>query len=206
MHLPLATYIAERADEWATIPVERRHLLERLTKFISDRRQADDAVRLVFICTHNSRRSQFAQAWASVAAAHYDIQDVTTYSGGTEVTAFNRRAASALQRAGWRIEIRQPADNDNPVHELSWSVAGEPVRCFSKLVSEPPNPERDFAAVMTCSDADRNCPAVPGATFGCAIPYEDPKISDGTLEEEAIYDERCQQIAREMLYLFSRVE
>jgi hypothetical protein len=37
------------------------------------------------------------------------------------------------------------------------------------------------------------------------VPCRDPKASDGTPDETATYDERCAQIAREMLYVFSRV-
>jgi DNA gyrase inhibitor GyrI len=58
---------------------------------------------------------------------------------------------------------------------------------------------------MTCSDADEACPFVPGTSLRVAIPYEDPKKADGTPDEELRYDERCRQIAREMLYMLSRV-
>ncbi|MCK4776283.1 MAG: protein-tyrosine-phosphatase, partial [Candidatus Krumholzibacteria bacterium] len=63
----------------------------------------------------------------------------------------------------------------------------------------------DFCAVMTCSQADKNCPVVVGASMRVAIPYDDPKAFDGTDQEAANYDERCRQISREMLYLFSAV-
>ncbi len=59
---------------------------------------------------------------------------------------------------------------------------------------------------MVCSSADRNCPFVPGAAMRLAIPYEDPKASDGTDEESAIYDARSLQIATEMMYVFSQVK
>jgi hypothetical protein len=58
---------------------------------------------------------------------------------------------------------------------------------------------------MTCSDADAACPIVFGAAERISIPYDDPKAADGTPDEAAVYDERCRQIAREMLYVFSRV-
>jgi hypothetical protein len=58
---------------------------------------------------------------------------------------------------------------------------------------------------MTCSDADASCPIVQGAEARFAIPYDDPKKSDGSEREAEVYNERCRQIAREMLYLFSRV-
>ncbi|MDH4283503.1 MAG: hypothetical protein OEV36_12670, partial [Myxococcales bacterium] len=64
---------------------------------------------------------------------------------------------------------------------------------------------KGFAAIMTCSEADQACPAVPGAELRVSLPYDDPKKADGTPDEEAAYDARCLQIATEMLYLFSRV-
>jgi len=39
-----------------------------------------------------------------------------------------------------------------------------------------------------------------------AIPYVDPKISDGTDAEARTYDERSRQIAREMFYLMHQVK
>jgi arsenate reductase len=58
---------------------------------------------------------------------------------------------------------------------------------------------------MTCSDADKNCPIILGSEFRTKITYEDPKVSDRTELETTMYDERCKQIANEMLYLFSKV-
>jgi len=58
---------------------------------------------------------------------------------------------------------------------------------------------------MTCSDADEACPFVAGAELRVPIRYDDPKAADGTPAETSAYDERCLQIATEMLYLFSRV-
>jgi hypothetical protein len=55
---------------------------------------------------------------------------------------------------------------------------------------------------LTCSAADEACPRVPGATLRLAIPYDDPKVADGTPDEAATYDERCAQIAHEMLFAF----
>ena len=197
----LAAYMHQCADEYDLISAERRELLGQVTTFVRDRHANDDKGRLIFVCTHNSRRSQFAQVWAAAAAAYYDVRGIETFSGGTEATAFNPRAAAALARAGWKIE--KTADGPNPILELSYDDLATPLRCFSKVYSEAPNPERDFAAIMTCSQADRTCPQVSGATLRIAIPYDDPKVADGLASEEQVYDERCRQIAREMLYIFS---
>ena len=59
---------------------------------------------------------------------------------------------------------------------------------------------------MTCDSADQNCPFIPGATLRIPIKYVDPKVSDGTPLEEATYADRCAEIAREMIFVFSNVD
>ena len=184
------------------LPAARRSGLDQVASFVSSRRAAGDSTDLVFICTHNSRRSQMGQLWAAAAAAHFGIDDVRSYSGGTEVTAFNPRAIAAMQRAGFSVS--NPG-GDNPRYEISFDEAAAPLVCFSKTYDDASNPSEDFVAIMTCSEADEACPVVFGAALRAPIRYEDPKVSDGTPEESAIYDERCRQIGTEMLYLFSRV-
>ena len=47
------------------------------------------------------------------------------------------------------------------------------------------NPKSDFAAIMTCSDAEQNCPFIPNVALRIGTTYEDPKKSDGTsLQDE----------------------
>jgi arsenate reductase len=79
------------------------------------------------------------------------------------------------------------------------------MECFSKTYDDPVNPNEGFVAIMTCADADEACPVVSGAALRAPIRYDDPKVADGTPQEAAVYEERCLQIATEMLYLFSRV-
>ena len=79
------------------------------------------------------------------------------------------------------------------------------MHCYSKIYDDPANANENFAAVMTCSEADKNCPFIPGASLRVPIPYEDPKIADDTEQEASKYDERCMQIATEMFYLMSQV-
>jgi protein-tyrosine-phosphatase len=204
MYPQLALYVAERVAEFPEIPAPRREALERLASCIRERRLAGDAVRLMFICTHNSRRSQLCQVWAAAAARYYDLGKLEAFSGGTEATAFNPRAVAALERAGWQIQKNDA--NANPIYELLCTDGADPIRCFSKRFSQLPNPQQDFTAIMTCAQVDQACPDVPGAGLRIAIPYDDPKASDDTTDETAVYDERCRQIAREMLYLMALVE
>jgi arsenate reductase len=188
----------------SVLPEERREPLDRLAQFVMERRERGEAARLLFICTHNSRRSHMGQIWASVAAAHHGIDGVETFSGGTEATAFDPRAVAALRRAGIGIEATN-GDAANPRYAVSFADSRPALEAFSKKYDDPPNPTEGFAAIMTCSEADQACPFVQGAALRVALPYADPKASDGTPREEATYDERCQQIATEMFYLFSRV-
>lgn len=158
---------------------------------------------LNFICTHNSRRSQFAQVWAQVAAYFYGIQ-VEAFSGGLEITACNPRTVSALERSG--LTLSQESQSSNPHYKLTFSAEAPSLNLFSKLYDDAANPQSDFAAVMTCSHADENCPFIPGAQARIALNYEDPKAFDDQPGESEAYDQRCAQIATEMLYVFKSVK
>ena len=58
---------------------------------------------------------------------------------------------------------------------------------------------------MTCSQANANCPFIPGAEKRIPITYEDPKEFDNTPQQIKKYQERSNQIATEMLYVFSQI-
>ena len=77
------------------------------------------------------------------------------------------------------------------------------IKCFSKTIDHESLPKSDFLAVMTCGDAEENCPFLPGADLRIPITYEDPKVSDGTSKTEQVYDVTCAQISRELLYMSS---
>jgi len=199
----LQDFIADRLAEFERIPKARRALLDELAGLIVSGAASDQPVRLVFICTHNSRRSHMAQLWALVAARHFSVAGVEAFSGGTEVAAFNPRAVAALRRAG--LVIEPYTDGKNPTYEVSFAPGMKPIQAFSKRYDELPNPTEGLTAVMTCSAADQACPSVLGATARIAISFDDPKAADGTGHEARVYDERCAEIAREMLYVFSKV-
>lgn len=199
----LEAFVADALAELERIPAERRSQLDALALFVGERTRDGKPAALTFICTHNSRRSHMAQLWAQASAQHFGVDGIETYSGGTEATAFNPRAVAALQRAGFLVD--PTTTGDNPVYAVRFLAEMEPMICFSKVYDQPPNPTRDYCAVMTCGAADAACPIVFGAAERIAITYDDPKAADGTAEEAAVYDERCRQIAREMLYAFSRV-
>jgi len=195
----LQEYVSQRVEEFHLIPKERREILEGLAKIISD--SQDASIDLIFICTHNSRRSHMAHLWASLGAEVYGAERVACFSGGTEVSAFNPLAVKTIKNAGFRVSTKIPGANRVYLVSHPGSMKGEKV--FSKKYTDPPNPTRGFHAVMTCSDADDACPIVTGSVSRHAITYEDPKVFDGTPQAAEAYAGRCRQIAREMLYIFS---
>jgi len=203
MYSKLKKTISDLTQNFDSIPNERKETLKEVAQYISEELDKKGKVKLNFICTHNSRRSHLAQIWTQTAAYYYDIGGVQTYSGGTEATAFNPRAVAAVERAGFHVN--SPV-GENPRYEVKVSEDAKPMICFSKKFDDPENPEKNFAAIMTCSDADENCPFVPGTDFRKAVTYRDPKESDGTDREKEIYDARCRQIGTEMFYMMSLVQ
>lgn len=199
----LADYVTSLPAEFDPIPAERKQTLEQIAAFVRREHTAGRTAKLVFICTHNSRRSHMSQIWAATAAAYHGLERVETYSGGTEATAFHPNAVAALARAGF--DIPGPAQADNPHYQLAYARGRARLEAFSKVYAAPSNPQAEFAAIMNCSEADEACPFVAGATFRISLASDDPKLADGTPAEQARYDERCRQIAREMFYLFAQL-
>ena len=140
----------------------------------------------------------------NVAAAYYGMPEVRFHSGGTAPTAFNPRTVAALNAVGFEVEPtgkeakRGEPKTENPVFRVSWGEGFETLE-FSKHYGDATNPQKDFAALMVCSEADEGCPFVKGATLRLSMPYLDPKIYDGGAYESAKYAERRDDIGRLML-------
>ena len=200
----IESYRSKLQKEKQEIGETRKKDLEQVALYIRDLAGRGKSVKLIFICTHNSRRSHMGQLWAQAASVYYNTPNVMCFSGGTEATAFNYRSVKALQKAGFEISAKEK--KENTLYKLIYSTQKEPITAFSKKFSHKENPQEGFVAIMTCSDADEACPFVPGADARFSIQYEDPKIADDTEQEEKVYDERCRQIANEMFYLFSKVK
>ncbi|MEJ6566682.1 MAG: protein-tyrosine-phosphatase [Flavobacteriales bacterium] len=185
-----------------TVPEARRAVLLPLIEHIQSKRDLGHEVYLNFICTHNSRRSQFSQIWAQTAAQYFGIP-ARCFSGGVEITSFNERAVACLKRSGFNITS---SEGENPRYAIFFAEDIKPIIAFSKLFNDPVNEAEQFATVMTCSHADENCPFIPGAEKRIAVRYEDPKAFDDTPEEAHRYDERSLQVASEMFYVFSKIQ
>lgn len=183
-----------------TISEERKAVLNPLINYVKEKIEANQPIRLNFICTHNSRRSHLSQIWAQTMAAYFNINNVACYSGGTEATAMFPKVGETLQNQGFKIN--QLSEGSNPVYSVKFSENAPAVIAFSKRYENAFNPSSNFAAIMTCSSADQGCPMVLGSDKRVAVTYEDPKQSDGTPQQTETYFKRSLDIATEMKYVF----
>ena len=199
----LIDQLTEDADR---IPASRLAILASLTDHIRKHLKGREPVRLNFICTHNSRRSQMSQIWAHAAAVAYQIPRLETGSGGTEATAFHPNAVRAMQTLGFRMSPEETGENpENPRYRISVGTGTPDLVCYSKRFEDAFPAGTAFVAVMTCSDADQNCPVVPGALARIPLTFEDPKASDGSGKEQQEYLRTAVEIGREILHVFRHI-
>lgn len=170
------------------------------------------------ICTGNSRRSILGATMGHVAAAYYGLPEIRFHSGGTKPTAFNHRTITALKEIGVQVEPtgkeapRGEPQTANPMYTIRWGQpggTGEPkleTTEFSKVYSDPSNPQSGFAALMVCGEADAGCPLVKGAALRLSMPYLDPKIYDDSVYEALKYSERRDDITRFMIAVMMQVK
>ena len=183
---------------------ERKEVLQPLADYIQTKVNANEEIRLNFICTHNSRRSHLSQIWAQTMAFQFGIKNVYCYSGGTEATAMFPKVGETLVNQGFQIQ--KLSEEQNPVYAVKFDDNQYPNICFSKAYFDDFNPKTNFGAIMTCNNADEGCPMVFGAEARFPIKYDDPKAFDGTDLMNEKYAERSLQIASEMYFVFSQIK
>ena len=201
MNIKIREIISQLSTE--RISEERKRILQPLIEFISSKISKNEEVRLNFICSHNSRRSNLSQIWAQTMGNYYQIENVFCYSGGTEATAMFPKVVETLRNQGF--EILKLSETENPVYAVKFAENEHAVICFSKKYDDDFNPKSAFAAILTCDSADENCPIVYGAEARIPIKYEDPKKSDGTPEMNETYFNRSLEIATEMKFVFENL-
>lgn len=186
--------------EFELISEGRKQELKDLAKIIHESMEQFGRADLTVICTHNSRRSQLGQLWLKVAAIHYGVNNIFTFSGGTEATAFNIRMVDALKDFGF--EVKALDETLNPKYHIKVAEDDETLDIlYSKVYSENYNPQQNFIALLVCNSADKGCPIVAGAFKRISLPYLDPKTYDDTDLEKEKYLEKVSEIGREMLFI-----
>ena len=187
-----------------TITEERKFLLKHIAEKIAQEYQEKEQVNLNFICTHNSRRSQLGQVWGFFAAEYFELKNISSFSGGTEITAFFRNTVATLKNVGFSFDIVD-FSHQNPKYLISFEGSKKSIIGFSKLYNYSDN-DKPFIAITTCDSADENCPFIPEALARFHLPFVDPKHSDGKENQAETYLKTNQQIAGEVYLIFKKVK
>jgi arsenate reductase len=131
-----------------------------------------DRLKILFLCTGNSCRSQMAEGWAN----HLKGDSIAAYSAGIETHGLNPLAVKAMAEAGVDITA----------HE-------------SKTVDDLPEKHFDYVVTL-CGHAHESCPLFPGHAKVVHRGFDDPpKLaqSAGTEEEALVHYRRVRDKIRE---------
>lgn len=191
---------------------ERLLILDNIAKKINSEKLSsnnlEELTNLIFICTHNSRRSQFCDVWFGIGLELFGkSQAYKSFSGGTEVVSCNENIINTLINTGFDILNTNQNYNElekNIIYSLTYKSTKKEL--FSKIYSDIYNPQNNFFVVMVCSDADTNCPVVLNSKDRFYLPFEDPKYSDNLPECNEVYLQTSCLIALEMFYLVSKIK
>jgi len=126
-------------------------------------------LKILFLCTGNSCRSQMAEGWARSLKS--DVLE--PYSAGIKKHGLNPRAVAVMKEAGVDIS----SQTSNTLDEL----------------------DTQFDVVVTvCSNAADTCPVFPGQAKVVHVPFDDPPAltADAKSDEEALPEYRrvCDEI------------
>lgn len=114
----------------------------------------EQPLRVLFLCTHNSARSQMAEGLLrALGGGRYEV-----FSAGTVATRVRSEAISAMQ-------------------ELGIDIGGQESKTLERYLREP------FDEVITvCDSANESCPVFPGARHRRHWSIDDPSGVQGTDE------------------------
>lgn len=203
MYDQINALILELENQTGQIPSSRREALDGIAQHFSSKIEKGEIIQPLVVCTHNSRRSHMGQLWFAAAAEYYGVQQAKSYSAGTEATELNPRVVAALKQVGFKVSVTEKQES-NPTYTVSWSLKEESAELFSKTYQDESIPNTGVTAIMVCTDADENCPFIPGADARFPLPFEDPKVADGTPQEASRYLESLHEIGREIIYIVKK--
>jgi arsenate reductase len=117
-------------------------------------------LKVLFLCTGNSCRSQMAEGWAK----HLKADGIEAYSAGTNPKRLDPRAVKAMAEVGIDISLYRPKHVNELMH-LSFD-----------------------AVITVCDSAAEACPLFPGRTKVFHRSFDDPPrlVQDAKAEEEAM--------------------
>jgi arsenate reductase len=128
-------------------------------------------IRVLFICTHNSARSQMAEGFLR----HIGGDDFEVHSAGTQATQVRPEAIAAMA-------------------EIGIDISGQTSKTLERYLGE----SWDYV-ITVCDDANESCPVFPGAADRSHWSFTDPSKATGTDEERlavfrAVRDQIAQRI------------
>jgi arsenate reductase len=117
----------------------------------------DSLIKVLFLCTGNSCRSQMAEGWAR----HLKGDRIEPYSAGLQAKGLNPLAVQVMAEAGVDISMQTSQEVAKVMHI-------------------------DFDYVVTvCGHADEFCPMFPGKTQVVHVGFDDPpKLAESAKSEE----------------------
>lgn len=113
-------------------------------------------LKILFLCTGNSCRSQMAEGWARALLG----ESVVAWSAGVETHGLNKRAVQVMNEAGVDISGHR-----------------------SKLATDLGDIRFDFV-VTVCDNARESCPVFPGEAAILHHGFEDPPFLAGSASSE----------------------
>jgi arsenate reductase (thioredoxin) len=127
--------------------------------------------RVLFLCTHNSARSQMAEGMLrNLAGGRFEVM-----SAGTEATHLRRQAIKVM-------------------NEIGIDISGQESKTLARYLGQP------FDYVITvCDEANEACPVFPGAKNRLHWSLEDPSRADGSEEERLAVFRRVREEIRERI-------
>jgi arsenate reductase (thioredoxin) len=131
-------------------------------------------IKVLFVCVHNSARSQMAEAWLR----HVCPDDFEAYSAGLEPGTLNPLAVEAMREAGIDISNNR-----------------------TKSVFEMVKQGRLFSYVITVCDESNaeRCPIFPGYTKNLHWSFPDPSAFTGAREERLARTREVRDQIREQI-------
>jgi arsenate reductase len=117
-------------------------------------------LKVLFLCTGNSCRSQMAEGWAR----HLKKDVLEPYSAGIETHGLNPNAVKVMAEVGVDIS-QQHSKNLNELADISFDHV-----------------------VTVCGNAHETCPVFPGTTKVTHVGFDDPPrlAKEAATEEEAM--------------------
>ncbi len=115
-----------------------------------------EKLKILFLCTGNSCRSQMAEGWTRFLKG--DI--IEAYSAGVEIHGLNPDAVAVMAEAGVDISLHQ-SKHVNAVAAVDLDVV-----------------------ITVCGHAHENCPYFPAVCDVIHVGFDDPPIMAAKLEEQ----------------------